>query len=82
LRASHRGWTSSDDQGIGGGVATIQQYLRAGLIDDIHVPIVPTLLRGGERLFEHLDGGLDGYECVDFVGSPAVAHVRISRTTQ
>jgi dihydrofolate reductase len=69
------------DVRIGGGVATIQQYLRAGLIDDMHVPIVPILLRRGERLFDHLDG-LDGYECVEFVSSPAVAHARISKTTQ
>ena len=70
------------DVRIGGGAATIQQYLRAGLIDDMHVAIVPVLLGRGERLFDHLDGGLDGYECVDFVGSPAVAHARISRTTR
>jgi dihydrofolate reductase len=70
------------DVRIGGGAATIQQYLRAGLIDDMHVAIVPVLLGRGERLFDHLDGGLNGYECADFVGSPAVSHARISRTTQ
>jgi hypothetical protein len=48
----------------------------------LHVAIVPTLLRGGERLFDDLDGGLDGCECVEFVSSRAVAHARISRTTQ
>src|SRR6266851_1880051 len=47
------------DVRLGGGVAAIQQYLRAGLIDEMHVAIVPVLLGGGERLFEHLDGGLD-----------------------
>jgi dihydrofolate reductase len=69
------------DVRIGGGAATIQQYLRAGLIDDMHLVIVPTLLGSGERLFDHLDGGPDGYECVEFVSSPSVAHVRFSRTT-
>ncbi len=69
-----------NDVRVGGGAATVQQYLRAGLIDDIHVVIVPILLGSGERLFEHLDGGPDGYECVEFVCSPAVAHVRFSRT--
>jgi dihydrofolate reductase len=71
-----------NDVRVGGGVATIQQVLRAGLIDDMHVAIVPVLLGGGERLFDRLDGGLDGYECVEFVGSPSVAHVRLARRTE
>jgi hypothetical protein len=54
---------------IGGGVATIQQYLRAGLIDNLHLAIVPTLLGSGERLF---DGSWAGYECVEFVSSAAI----------
>jgi dihydrofolate reductase len=66
---------------IGGGAATIQQHPRAGLMDDLHVVIAPVLLGGGERLFDHLGGGLDGYECVEFVSSPAAARVRLSRTT-
>jgi dihydrofolate reductase len=65
---------------LGGGVSTIQQFLRAGLIDDLHLAFVPILLRGGERLFDHLDGGPEGYECVEFVSSPSVAHVRFART--
>jgi dihydrofolate reductase len=68
-----------NDVRLGGGVATIQQYLRAGLIDEMHVAIVPVLLGSGERLFDHLDGGPDGYECVEFVSSPSVAHIRFSR---
>jgi dihydrofolate reductase len=69
------------DVRLGGGVATIQQYLRAGLIDEMHLVIVPILLRSGERLFDRFDGGgPDGYQCVEFVASPSVAHVRLSRT--
>ena len=68
------------DVRIGGGAATIQQYLRAGLIDDLHIVVVPILLGRGERLFDHLDGGPKGYECVELVSSPSVAHVRLSRT--
>jgi dihydrofolate reductase len=68
-----------DDVRLGGGVATVQQYLRAGLIDEMHVAIVPVLLGSGERLFDHLDGGPHDYECVEFVSSPSVAHVRFSR---
>lgn len=69
-----------NDIRVGGGAATVQQYLRAGLIDDLHLAIVPILLGNGERLFDHLDGGPDGYKCVEFVSSPAVTHVRLSPT--
>jgi dihydrofolate reductase len=69
------------DVRIGGGAGTIQQYLRAGLIDELHLPIVPVLLGGGERLFDNLDGGPEGYECVELVCSSSVAHVRLARTT-
>jgi dihydrofolate reductase len=68
------------DVRLGGGPAAIQQYLRAGLIDDLHLVIVPILLGRGERLFDHLDGGPDGYECVEAVSSPSVTHVRLTRT--
>jgi dihydrofolate reductase len=64
---------------VGGGPATVQQYLRAGLIDEMHVVIVPILLGSGERLFDHLDGDPGGYDCVEFVSSPSVVHVRLSR---
>ncbi len=70
------------DVRLGGGPGTIQQYLRAGLVDEMHVVIVPVLLRRGEKLFDHLDGGPEGYECVEFVNSPAVGHVRFSRTAR
>ena len=69
------------DVRIGGGVSTIQQYLRAGLIDDLHVAVVPVLLGGGERLFDGPDAPSAGYACVEFVASQAVAHVRLARTT-
>jgi dihydrofolate reductase len=69
-----------DDVRLGGGVATVQQYLRAGLIDEMHLAIVPILLGSGERLFDHLDGGPVGYECVEFVSSPSVLHARFART--
>src|SRR5713101_297404 len=66
------------DVRLGGGAATVQQYLRAGLIDEMHLAIVRILLGGGERLFDNLDGGPDGYECVELVSSPSVAHVRLA----
>ncbi len=68
------------DVRLGGGAATIQEYLRAGRIDEMHVAIVPILLGRGERLFDNLDDGAVGYECVEFVASPAVAHARFVRS--
>jgi len=67
---------------VGGGTATIQQYLRAGLIDEMHLAIVPILLGNGERLFDNLNGGPVGYECVEFVASPSVMHTRFARTAK
>ncbi len=65
---------------IGGGASTIQQYLRAGLIDELHVAIAPVLLGAGERLFDNFgDSGPAGYRCTEYVGSTAAAHFRITR---
>ena len=70
------------DVRIGGGPNTIQQYLRAGLIDELHVAIAPVLLGGGERLFEGVDLRSLGYECVQFVGSEKAAHAVLRRQAQ
>jgi dihydrofolate reductase len=68
------------DVRLAGGAATVQQYLRAGLVDEMHVAIAPILLGGGERLFDHLDEAFRArYECVEFAGSPKAAHARIVR---
>ena len=68
------------DVRIGGGVATVQQYLRAGLIDELHLAVVPILLGAGERLYDAVDG-FAGYECIDLVSSGRVAHVTFARQT-
>jgi dihydrofolate reductase len=65
---------------IGGGAATIRQYLRASLIDELHLVIVPFLLGSGERLFDDLGPSASNYRCIEHVCSPAVTHVRIART--
>jgi dihydrofolate reductase len=65
---------------VGGGAATIRQYLRASLIDEMHLAIVPVLLGSGERLFDDLGPSTDNYRCVEHVCSPAVTHVRFART--
>jgi dihydrofolate reductase len=68
------------DVRIGGGAATIQEYLRAGLLDEMHVAVVPIFLGRGERLFGDFDIQELGYDCVEHVSSPAVTHLRIRRT--
>ena len=68
------------DVRVGGGVSTVQQCLRAGLIDELHLAIAPVLMGGGERLFDNVDGGIAGYEVVELVSSPAVIHARLART--
>jgi dihydrofolate reductase len=67
------------DVRIGGGASVIQQYLRARLIDEMHVAISPVLLGGGERLFEGVDLRALGYECVQFVGSDKATHAVLRR---
>jgi len=69
----------SRDVRIGGGPATIRQYVREGLVDELHLAIAPALLGAGEPLLEGLDLPALGYRCVDFVPSEAVTHVVIRK---
>lgn len=70
------------DVRIGGGANTIQQYLRAGLVDEMHFAIAPILLGGGERLFERVDLRALGYECVQFVASEKATHTVLRRQSR
>ena len=69
------------DVRVGGGVHTIRQYLRAGLVDELHLAVAPVLLGSGE----HLLGGLDlpelGYRVTEHLPSKAVMHVVLQRVT-
>jgi dihydrofolate reductase len=69
------------DVRLGGGASTVRQYVQAGLVDDLHVPIVPVLLGRGERLFDDLVDIAARYQCIEFVPSPSVAHVRLAKVT-
>jgi len=62
------------DVSIAGGASAVQQYLRAGLLDELYLHIVPVVLGGGERLLE--DVGDPVLEPVKVVASPAVTHIR------
>src|SRR5512140_22041 len=55
------------DVRLGGGVSTVRQYLRAGLIDELHLAIRPVLLGSGEHLLKDIDLRALGYECTKYV---------------
>jgi len=63
------------DVRIGGGPGILRQYLRARLIDELHLAIAPVLLGRGERLFEEVDLRGLGYACVRYASSEKAAHV-------
>ena len=67
------------DVRLGGGPATIRQYLQAGLIDRLHIAISPVVLGSGESLFGGLDLFKLGYKCTEHVTSPAAMHVVITK---
>jgi dihydrofolate reductase len=64
---------------IGGGAATVRQYLKAGLIDEIHLAIAPILLGRGEPLLEGLDLPALGYTVREHAATEAAMHVVIGR---
>ena len=67
------------DVRIGGGVSTIRQYLKAGLVDEMHLAVSPVALGAGE----HLLGGIDlpglGFERTEYVPTPNAAHYVLAR---
>jgi dihydrofolate reductase len=67
------------DVRVGGGVATIRQYLSAGRVDEMHLAIAPVLLGAGEHLLAGIDAAKLGYECVEHVSTPKAMHVVIAR---
>jgi dihydrofolate reductase len=64
---------------VGGGVATIREYLKAGLIDDMHLAISPLLLGSGEHLLQGIDLKKLGYRCIDHVSTETATHVVIGK---
>lgn len=71
----------AQDVRLGGGVATIQQYLRARLIDEIHLAITPTLLGSGEQFFAGLDTVALGYSCSEHIPTARATHIILTRNT-
>jgi dihydrofolate reductase len=63
------------DVRLGGGAATIRQFLRAGLIDELHLVMRPVLLGSGENLMENIDLCAAGYECTKSVAGERATHL-------
>jgi dihydrofolate reductase len=68
------------DVRVGGGVATVRQYLRAGLIDEMHIAIAPAFLGSGESLFAGLDLPALGYRCVGHLGTSRATHIVLRKS--
>ena len=65
-----------EDVHLGGGASIAQQYLEAGLIDELNISLVPVLLGGGERLFDNLEGSDVKLEPARVIEAPGVTHLR------
>ncbi len=67
------------DISLAGGAKTAQQYLAAGVVDEMEISLAPVLLGGGERLFDGVGANLHGLELVRTVAAPNVTHLKFTR---
>ena len=67
------------DVSLAGGASAARQYLAAGLVDEMEINIVPTLLGSGERLFDGLGDNLHGLDLVRTVAAPKVTHLKFAK---
>ena len=67
------------DVSLAGGAHAAQQYLAAGLVDEMEINLVPTLLGSGERLFDGIGDKLHGLDLVRTVAAPKVTHLKFAR---
>jgi dihydrofolate reductase len=67
------------DVRLGGGVATVRQFLRAGLVSEMHLAIAPVLLGAGEAMFADIDLVGLGYECTTFLATAQATHVVLTK---
>jgi len=67
------------DVKIGGGVATVREYLRAGHIDELHLAVAPVMLGQGEALFEGIDLRALGYRVTEHVPTEKATHIVLAR---
>jgi len=64
------------DIALAGGADVAQQFLRAGLVDEMQLHVVPVLLGGGTRLLDNLEGANLELECIRVLAAPGVTHLR------
>ena len=64
------------DVSLGGGAAVAQQYLTAGLLDEMVISVVPLMLGGGARLFDNLGDAKPKLDQIEVVEAPGVTHIR------
>ncbi len=69
----------AQDVRLGGGAATIRQYLQKKLVDEMHLALAPVLLGAGEPLLQGLDLPALGYEIVEHVAAPGATHVVVKK---
>jgi dihydrofolate reductase len=67
------------DVRVGGGVATLRQYLLAGLVDEMHLTVSPVLLGSGEHLLAGIDLPALGYRCVEHVAAAKATHFVLAK---
>lgn len=65
---------------LGGGASVAQQYLKADLVDEMEISLVPILLGSGERLFDGLGDNLHGLKLMRTVSAPNVTHLKFARS--
>ena len=68
------------DVRVGGGVATVRQYVQAGLVDEIHLALSPALLGQGEALLAGIDLPSLGYRCTEHVPAARATHVVLTKS--
>jgi dihydrofolate reductase len=67
------------DVSLAGGANAAQQYLGAGLVDEMEISLVPTLLGSGERLFDSVGDNLRGLDLVRTVAAPKATHLKFAK---
>jgi dihydrofolate reductase len=79
--AQARAAAGERDVQLAGGASAVRQYLRAGLVDELQLHLVPILLGGGERLLDGLGGAPIRLECTSVIDAPGVTHLtyRVTR---
>ena len=81
-RALERATAAANGKDVAiGGIATVQQYLRAGLVDELHLTISPVLLGSGERFLGDIDLVKLGYTCTEYVAGERAMHAVLGRRT-